>query len=79
MRQGDTISIEPHQDNVATAQCKKGEIVTGGGFYENDLSGKLIVARNVGNDAGGWIAAAINTGDNAELLHAEVMCMKVGP
>ena len=77
MRQSESVSVEPHQDGFATAECKKGEMVTGGGFFENDLSGKLIVARNTPNGAGGWFVDAFNTGDNAEFLSAQVMCLKV--
>ncbi|HEY7108988.1 MAG TPA: hypothetical protein VH415_06155 [Nitrososphaeraceae archaeon] len=77
LRQSESVSVEPGQDGFATAQCKKGEMVTGGGFFENDISGKLIVARSTPNGDNGWFVDAFNTGTNAEFMSAQVMCLKV--
>ncbi len=79
-RSGDVISIPAQQDQFAVANCRVGEVATGGGYITN--SPKVIVTySSLGEQPRPttWAIHAVNTDTVAHNITATAICLHLSP
>lgn len=79
-RSGDVISIPAQQDQFAVANCRVGEVATGGGYITN--SPKVIVTySSLGEQPRPttWAIHAVNTDTLAHNITATAICLHLSP
>jgi len=77
-RSSEVIPIPPGQDQLAVADCKAGEVASGGGYMTN--TPKVIVTfSSIGEDGRSWAIQAVNTDTLAHNITATAICLHLSP